>query len=47
MPQVGKTKNTGAEGMKEMNEWMEEGGNAEERIPGSHPEGPMHDFVDG
>lgn len=44
---MGKTENTGAEGMKEMNEWMEEGGNAEERIPGSHPEGPMHDFVDG
>ena len=34
LPQLGKTENTGAEVMKEMNEWMDEGGNAEERIPG-------------
>ena len=45
--QLGKTEDTGAEGVKEMNEWMEEGGNAEEGIPKSHPEGPMHDSVDG
>lgn len=47
LPQLGKTEDTAAEGVKEMNEWMEEGGNAEGGAPEPHPEGPMRDFVDG
>ena len=46
-PRLGEPENTGAEGMKEMNEWMDGGGDSEEGIPKSHPKGLMHDFVEG
>lgn len=48
LPQLGKTEDTAAEGVKEMNEWMEEGGNGwREELPSPIQEGPMRDFVDG